>query len=237
MISDYKLRGVHFVAENVPFKQTKGRAGEVLYKRLYDPANKQEYSWAYNHTWQSWNNRYKKNQPKFDRLIDDYLEANPEILDNWEADKAVSKKVARKLGYDTARYSDDLSNNSGDDGDPQASISLTSQTREEELEVDALISDSRQQRKPAAPAQEPIAKKSKRIVSQRRRERDVNEFPDVRMGDDTAPPAWARRTQASDPNRSRQTKGTPARRSPSLTPESEDGDDQIVERQSLRYAL
>lgn len=170
-------------------------------------------------------------------MINDYLEANPEILDNWEADRAVNKKVARKLGYDTTRYSDDLPDNSGDDEDPQAAESITSKSRDEEMEVDALISDSRQLRKPASPAQKQLAKKSNRTISQRRRERDVNEFPNVRMGDDSAPPAWAKRRQGSDPKRSRRTKATSARRSPSLSAESEDVDNQVAEHGSLRSVL
>ncbi|KAJ7221040.1 hypothetical protein B0H12DRAFT_1031580 [Mycena haematopus] len=61
----------HYLAVLIPNKTAGGRCGKVAYQKLMqnhevDPV---EYDWVQRHTWQSWRERYKKKQEKFDERI------------------------------------------------------------------------------------------------------------------------------------------------------------------------
>ncbi|KAF5380097.1 hypothetical protein D9615_006123 [Tricholomella constricta] len=49
----------------------KGRAGNILYERLCDDVDR-KWKWSRTHPWQSWRDRYYKNQVQFDREIKKY---------------------------------------------------------------------------------------------------------------------------------------------------------------------
>ncbi|KAJ7672521.1 hypothetical protein DFH06DRAFT_94539 [Mycena polygramma] len=61
----------YYLAVLIPEKSDGGRTGNNIYKRLMRNAEliEGEYDWAKRHTWQSWRERYKKNQAWFDARI------------------------------------------------------------------------------------------------------------------------------------------------------------------------
>ncbi|KAL1746285.1 hypothetical protein HDZ31DRAFT_62311 [Schizophyllum fasciatum] len=66
---------VRFLATHLPDKSAGGRLGQEPYKRLvslYDENDPDTYAfkWVRRHTYQSWQERYKKNQARLDPLID-----------------------------------------------------------------------------------------------------------------------------------------------------------------------
>lgn len=173
----------------MPFKELKGRAGEKLYTTLCDPINRIDFPWAKSHPWQSWLNRYKKNQDKFDPKISEYLEGHPYVVQQYDASQAYSKKAARKRGLDTMAR---LESSEDESEDGSESTNEPSWDFDEEAEVNEQLLGSDHQ-DPRSVLRLP--KKAKRGVrkaggSQARRTGDDDEFPDVRVGDDSAPPAW-----------------------------------------------
>ncbi|KAJ7074156.1 hypothetical protein C8F01DRAFT_10688 [Mycena amicta] len=64
---------VHYLGVLIPDKSSGGRLGKNVYKQLMENAEilPEEYAWAKRHTWQSWRERYKKNQHKFDTRIEE----------------------------------------------------------------------------------------------------------------------------------------------------------------------
>ncbi|KAJ7709568.1 hypothetical protein B0H17DRAFT_1028340 [Mycena rosella] len=64
-----------YVGQLIPDKSNGGRTGNNIYKRLIRNAEiePEEYNWAFRHTWQSWRERYKKNQGRLDAYIDAWV--------------------------------------------------------------------------------------------------------------------------------------------------------------------
>ncbi|KAJ7087740.1 hypothetical protein C8R44DRAFT_26254 [Mycena epipterygia] len=62
---------VQYLGTLIPDKSEGGRLGNNIYKSLMSNAEilPDEYDWALRHTWQSWRERYKKNQNRFDSFI------------------------------------------------------------------------------------------------------------------------------------------------------------------------
>jgi hypothetical protein len=178
----------------VPYKGTKGRAGDAVYKTLCHPDNKAKYPWARSHTWQSWSNRYRKNQESFDRKISRYLESHREILSQWDPTQSYSKKAARKLGFDTtarAFHSASDSDESASDGIPP-----------EEHEADQELLDGDEFGSASPVARSPNQNSRSRRTTARPRWKvtpDYNEFPEVKEGDDSAPPRWTKRRRTESP--------------------------------------
>ncbi|KAI5119528.1 hypothetical protein M0805_002550 [Coniferiporia weirii] len=71
------LHLVQYLSEQVPNKEDGGRTGNTIYQELCNEIYSENYPWAERHPWQSWRNRYKQNQGRFDREIDEYLEIYP----------------------------------------------------------------------------------------------------------------------------------------------------------------
>ncbi|KAH8102943.1 hypothetical protein BXZ70DRAFT_761682 [Cristinia sonorae] len=77
-----------FLACRLPDKEQGGRTGNSIYQQLtLLAARYPEYSWARQHTWQSWRERYKKNSLRFDKLIEAALVINPTPLDQKGVDR------------------------------------------------------------------------------------------------------------------------------------------------------
>ncbi|KAJ7438499.1 hypothetical protein FB451DRAFT_160259 [Mycena latifolia] len=64
-----------YVGTLIPDKTNGGRTGNNIYIRLMENAklDPKEYGWVLRHTWQSWRERYKKNQERFDRVIEEQI--------------------------------------------------------------------------------------------------------------------------------------------------------------------
>ncbi|KAJ6597223.1 hypothetical protein DFH09DRAFT_114514 [Mycena vulgaris] len=72
-LDDWNL--CNYVGQLIPNKADGGRTGNNIYKMLMRNAelDEAEYGWALRHTWESWRERYKKNQPQFDENIKKYV--------------------------------------------------------------------------------------------------------------------------------------------------------------------
>ncbi|KAG8858562.1 hypothetical protein FRB96_005234 [Tulasnella sp. 330] len=68
-----------YIAKRLPSNDMRGRTGNGLYKELCERIDL--YPWASRHPWNSWRNRYKTKRDHLDRLIDDWLEKNPQPTD------------------------------------------------------------------------------------------------------------------------------------------------------------
>ncbi|RPD55682.1 hypothetical protein L226DRAFT_617072 [Lentinus tigrinus ALCF2SS1-7] len=67
-----------FLSVTIPYPEAGGRQGNKLWKKLVDDAvNVPELKWARRHPWMSWRERYKKNQERFDPIIDALVKKNP----------------------------------------------------------------------------------------------------------------------------------------------------------------
>ncbi|KAK7037994.1 Myb-DNA-bind-2 domain-containing protein [Favolaschia claudopus] len=90
---DYQL--ARYLAILIPDKRDGGRLGDNVYLRLMQNYEvlPDEYEWATRHTAQSWRERYKKNQPRFDEEIE-RLAAILEPLDHQKYE--LSRKAARR---------------------------------------------------------------------------------------------------------------------------------------------
>ncbi|KAH8835209.1 hypothetical protein DL96DRAFT_1666083 [Flagelloscypha sp. PMI_526] len=59
-----------YIAKRIPQKESGGRTGNKIYQDLVALGDeKDEYSWAKSHSWQSWRERYKKNADRLDLTI------------------------------------------------------------------------------------------------------------------------------------------------------------------------
>lgn len=182
----------------MPYKGTKGRAGDALYKTLCHPDNETDYPWASSHTWQSWSNRYRKNQEEFDRNISRYLGSHPEIISQWDPAQSYSKKAARKLGLDvTAR--DSFQPGGGDDGqsdsdDIPPDFDEEHEINERLLNGDETGSESRMRSPSQSPRPRETTARPRRQVTN-----DYNDFPEIKEGDDSAPPQWTKQRRHKPP--------------------------------------
>jgi len=204
------------IATKVPYKGTKGRAGDAVYKSLCDPNNKDTYPWASSHTWNSWSSRYRKNQEDFDRKISQYLENHPEILRQWNPAQSYSKKAARKLGLSTAAnvtFHSDSDDGELRDESESESVDVPTDFGEENevgqrlLDGDESAGDEPVMRSPgqASPPRRTTAR------SRRHAMHDYNDFPEIKEGDDSAVPQWNKKPRARveevDPKLGKPSKG------------------------------
>ncbi|KAH8117639.1 hypothetical protein DFH11DRAFT_1504313 [Phellopilus nigrolimitatus] len=66
-----------YLARRLPDKESGGRQGNGVYKELCHATLRDQYAWAGRHSWQSWQNRYKKNMEFFDGMINTFLATEP----------------------------------------------------------------------------------------------------------------------------------------------------------------
>ncbi|KZT44387.1 hypothetical protein SISSUDRAFT_1012522 [Sistotremastrum suecicum HHB10207 ss-3] len=65
----------NYIAHLIPTSDSSGRTGNKIYKDLETLVQKNpDYMWASRHSWQSWRNRYKQNQQRFNRMIEAIVE-------------------------------------------------------------------------------------------------------------------------------------------------------------------
>ncbi|KIJ06828.1 hypothetical protein PAXINDRAFT_140413, partial [Paxillus involutus ATCC 200175] len=69
----------YYLATIYPNKANGGRVGIKAYKDLMDLSDEPDFAWARRHTAHSWRERYKKNQPRLDPLIDDHAEQQKDV--------------------------------------------------------------------------------------------------------------------------------------------------------------
>ncbi|KAF8067650.1 hypothetical protein FPV67DRAFT_1144408 [Lyophyllum atratum] len=88
----------------------KGRAGNTLYRKLCDDADN-KWKWSRNHSWQSWRDRYYKNQEQFDEKIKAYQKkhgisaADPDELEKARDDAGSAEDDDKDTGEDEAESS------------------------------------------------------------------------------------------------------------------------------------
>ncbi|TFK76205.1 hypothetical protein BDN72DRAFT_953988 [Pluteus cervinus] len=91
-----------YLSTRIPYKEQGGRQGDNIYKDLCDltkiinAEERESCQWVKRHTWQSWQNRYKKNQKRFDQMIEDLVGMNP-------PDEARTYYRDRRLGVGSNR--------------------------------------------------------------------------------------------------------------------------------------
>ncbi|KAF5315724.1 hypothetical protein D9611_004863 [Ephemerocybe angulata] len=78
-----------YIAATLPELDAGGRQGHKIYQKLVTMVDvDEEYAWTRRHSWQSWQNRYKKNMKRFNKAIDNLIPViNPEKELRWEADR------------------------------------------------------------------------------------------------------------------------------------------------------
>ncbi|KAF6763973.1 hypothetical protein DFP72DRAFT_488760 [Ephemerocybe angulata] len=78
-----------YIAASLPELDAGGRQGHKIYQKLVTMVDvDEEYAWTRRHSWQSWQNRYKKNMKRFNKAIDNLIPViNPEKELRWEADR------------------------------------------------------------------------------------------------------------------------------------------------------
>lgn len=177
------------IARKCPYKETKGRAGDKIYKDLC--TNLETYPWAERHSWQSWLNHYKKQQEYFDTKIARHIQRHPDIKTKWSASSAYSKKAARAIGLPTHIESeDDLS----DLDDRRRTPTPSPSNSDDAAEVLQLIDsdgDDEFSREPGP--SKPARKKARKAPSRRlQTSNSYNDFPNLREGDDRSAPEWAK---------------------------------------------
>jgi len=200
----------------VPYKGTKGRAGDAVYKSLCDPDNEAIYPWASSHTWNSWSNRYRKNQEYFDRNISRYLESHPEIIRQWNPAQSYSKKAARKLGLSTAAniafHSDSDDGELRDESEPDDVPTDFGEVDQQALDDDRSAGAEPVMRSPGHVQASPPRRTTTR--SRQQAMHDYSDFPEIKEGDDSAAPQWSRkprlRVEEVDPKLRKPSKGKPA---------------------------
>ncbi|KAI0693346.1 hypothetical protein BC835DRAFT_1354014 [Cytidiella melzeri] len=87
---------VKYIATRIPVKEAGGRGGNGLYQELemhWRMFPRGPWALGQNHTWQSWRERYVKNQPRFDDMIDDYV-ARRNLPDNGKALYCLDRRLA-----------------------------------------------------------------------------------------------------------------------------------------------
>lgn len=186
----------------MPYKGTKGRAGDAIYKTLCHPDHEKEYPWAKSHTWQSWSNRYRKNQEGFDQKISRYLKSHPEIRSQWDPTESYSKKAARKLGFDTTAHRAFLSDSSNDERSDESASDDAPPDTHGEHEVDQELLDSDEFGSTSLVARSPNQNSQSRRIAGRARRKvtpDYDEFPEIKEGDDSAPPQWTKKLRTGSP--------------------------------------
>ncbi|KAI0806737.1 hypothetical protein C8Q74DRAFT_1224088 [Fomes fomentarius] len=85
---------VEYLAMAIPDPNQGGRSGNRVWQQLV-ACDQPELEWASRHTWQSWRNRYKKQQVPFDALIAKEVKRNPPPKDGkgrFEYDRRVNKR-------------------------------------------------------------------------------------------------------------------------------------------------
>ncbi|KAI0345109.1 hypothetical protein BDW22DRAFT_1353978 [Trametopsis cervina] len=98
-----------YLAIRIPEKDAGGRAGNGVYKELVAQGEafpRGPWGVAQRHTWQSWREKYVKNQPRMDELIQAYVDGSAKPEDGkalYDLDRRLSAryKVAQELVDDT----------------------------------------------------------------------------------------------------------------------------------------
>lgn len=84
-----------YLGRRLPSRDMRGRTGNAIYQELCERADL--YPWAARHTWQSWRNRYKKNQIRLDTMIESWVEKNPQpVMGKGQYVISMSKTAAKE---------------------------------------------------------------------------------------------------------------------------------------------
>lgn len=143
-------------------------------------------------------------------MIDQYLEEHPWVAKEWSASRARSQKAASKLGL-RIKHHRNRSDPSDNELEPESEDS-TAQHEEEEIELELISPASEESTEVASPIQKRYVKEPGPTRRQGKRQQDYNEFPDFRLGDDSAPPQWAKRGHTSGSRQSSKAKLAPKMR-------------------------
>lgn len=124
-----------YIAKQIPYKATGGRTGNKLYQQLTEVrAHEPGFEWVQRHPWQSWRERYKKNQDRLDKLIEKIVEGGAQAA-AADVDAQIVQRTKREAGGPRSGYTPshtamqlDRANDAGgefDHKDPDLSIEQT----------------------------------------------------------------------------------------------------------------
>ncbi|KIO22736.1 hypothetical protein M407DRAFT_78888, partial [Tulasnella calospora MUT 4182] len=120
-----------YLGRRLPSKDMRGRTGNGIYQELCERTDL--YPWAAKHTWQSWRNRYKKNQNRIDAMTEVWVQNNPQpVMGKGQYVIAMNKTTA-KAARKNAQSSGSTAQASTSSPDRDNSGSEEANNREKEI--------------------------------------------------------------------------------------------------------
>ncbi|KAF7322467.1 Myb-DNA-bind-2 domain-containing protein [Mycena chlorophos] len=185
---DNKL--IRYLGVLIPDKSEGGRLGKNVYKQLMEHADTlpNEYAWVSRHTWQSWRERYKKNQEWFDAQIED---SRPDEGTQSHQRYELSRKAVKGIHYQRYGNSEERDELEDDDEDRPPPEEEEEENSDQELEN---IGTSSRKRRISEPESQPSPKRARTQTrgSVKGKERaipdEADELGDLEPPQDDMPP-------------------------------------------------